>query len=231
MQARDIMTTRVITVAPDTDIREAAQCLLDNRISAVPVIDKDGKLVGIVSEGDLMRRPEAGTGRHRSWWLDLLASPRERALRFVKEHSRRVGDVMSRKVIAVTEDTHLEEIAETLEKNRIKRVPVVKDGKVIGIVSRANLMRGLIARRAAPAHADDRTIRTAIEEALGEVDNLDRHIHVVVSGGVVHLWGAVGSQAEKDAARIAAENAPGVGSVHDEIRVLPASLSQLVWAD
>jgi CBS domain-containing protein len=231
MQARDIMTTRVITVAPDTDIREAAQLLLDNRISAMPVIDKDGKLVGVVSEGDLMRRPEAGTGRHHSWWLDLLASPRERALRFVKEHSRRVGDVMSRKVIAVTEGTYLEEIAETLEKNRIKRVPVVEKGKVIGIVSRANLMRGLIARRAAPARADDRTIRTAIEEALGEVGNLDRHIHVVVSGGVVHLWGAVGSQAEKDAARIAAENTAGVTSVRDEIRVLPVSLSQLVWAD
>ena len=231
MQARDIMTTRVITVAPDTDIREAAQSLLDNRISAAPVIDKDGKLVGIVSEGDLMRRPEAGTGRHHSWWLDLLASPRERALRYIKEHSRRIGDVMSREVIAVGEDADLESIAETLEKNRIKRVPVVKDGKVIGVVSRANLMRGLIAREAAPAGADDRSIRSAIEAELGEVGNLNKYIHVVVSGGVVHLWGAVGSKAEKDATRIAAENTPGVTGVRDEIRVLPVSLSQLVWAD
>ena len=231
MQARDIMTTRVITVAPDTDIREAAKSLLDNRISAMPVIDKDGKLVGVVSEGDLMRRPEAGTGRHHSWWLDLLASPRERALRYVKEHSRRVGDIMTHKVIAVSEDADLESIAETLEKNRIKRVPVVKDGKVIGIVSRANLMRGLIAREAAPRHADDPTIRSAIEAALDEVGNLDKYIHVVVSGGVAHLWGAVGSNAEKNAARVAAENAPGVKSVRDEIRVLPVSLSQLVWAD
>lgn len=231
MQARDIMTTSVITVAPETDIREAAQMLLDNRISAMPVIDQAGKLVGIVSEGDLMRRQEAGTGRHHSWWLDLLASPRERALTYVKEHSRRVGDVMTRRVIAVEEDADLESIAETLEKNRIKRVPVVRDGKVIGVVSRANLMRGLIAREAAPAGADDRSIRTAIEKALSEVGNLGKHIHVVVSGGVVHLWGAVGSQAEKDAARVAAENASGVTGVRDEIRVLPVSLSQLVWAD
>jgi len=232
MQARDIMTKNVVSVGPDTDIREAAKSLLDHRISAAPVIDQEGSLVGIVSEGDLLRRPETGTGRRHSWWLDLLASPREKALRYVKEHSRRVGDVMTRKVITVTEDTDLESIADTLEKNRIKRVPVVRDGKVIGIVSRANLMRGLIARKAAaPAQADDRAIAANVEASIGEIGNLENYIHVVVSGGVVHLWGAVSSEAEKVAARIAAENTPGVTGVRNEIRVLPVSLSKLVWAD
>lgn len=130
MQARDIMTTGVITVGPDAEVAEITKCLLDNRISAVPVVESDGRLVGIVSEGDLIRRPEMGTERRRSWWLSLLLLPEHSAIDYIKTHGRHARDVMTRELITVNDDALLEEIAEILEKHRIKRVPVVHDGSL-----------------------------------------------------------------------------------------------------
>lgn len=147
MRADDIMSVDVITVAPDAEITEVARTLIANHISAVPVVNEAGGVIGIVSEGDLMRRPESGTERHPSWWLTFLADTQERAQEFVKSHGQYAKDVMSPKVITVTPETPMEDIAEILEKNRIKRVPVVQDGKLVGIVSRANLLQGLVARR------------------------------------------------------------------------------------
>jgi len=232
MQAKDIMTTTVATVRPEATIREIAKLLLERRISAVPVVGPDGRVLGIVSEGDLMRRPEAGTERHPSWWLSLLASPDERAIGYVKAHGGHAHDVMMRDVISVGAKAPLEEIAETLEKHRIKRVPVLRDGKLIGVVSRADLLHGLVADKAAPvASASDETIRTAVETALPEAGVRRELLSVVVSGGIVHLWGAVESSAEKEAARVAAENVPGVKGVRDEIAVLPPSVRSVMWAE
>jgi CBS domain-containing protein len=165
MQVRDVMTTRVITVGPDTEVAEIARCLLENRISAVPVVETDGRLVGVVSEGDLMRRSESGTEHRTSWWLSLLLLPERRATDYLKTHGRRAQEVMTRALITANDDASLEEIAEILEKHRIKRVLVTREGKLVGIASRADLLHGLIARQTGVSPSiDDRKIKATIEK-------------------------------------------------------------------
>ena len=146
MKAKDVMTTEVVYADPETSVRAIAQTLLKRRISAVPVIDDGGRVIGIVSEGDLMRRPESETDRPRSWWLKLLETPEDRASQYLKSHGLTARDVMTREPITVTEDTPLEEIAIVLERRAIKRVPVLRNGKLVGIVTRADLLHGLVAR-------------------------------------------------------------------------------------
>jgi CBS domain-containing protein len=143
MQAKDIMARDVIVVPETSTVNDVAKVLLDRGISAVPVVDASGRVTGMVSEGDLLHRSESGTRRRRSWWLSLFANADVLADEFVKEHSRRVSDVMTRNVITARPETELVEIAEVLEKNRIKRVPIIEDGKLVGIVSRANLVQAL----------------------------------------------------------------------------------------
>jgi CBS domain-containing protein len=222
MLARDVMTTTVATVSPDTPVPEIATLLLDRHISAAPVVDADNHILGIVSEGDLIHRAESDTERRRSWWLALLRTGAEdRAREYVRAHGRRAADVMTRDVVTVGEDTPLGELAELLERRRIKRVPVVRDGRLVGIVSRADLLRGLAAGRAAaqaPVTADDRAIR---EQLLGELDERGlvptRYVNVVVADGVVHLWGLVDGPEQARAVRIAAETIPGVRAVEDHL--------------
>ncbi len=228
MKAKDVMTTRVVAVMGDTTVAEVAQRLLQHRVSAAPVVDRDGKLVGIVSEGDLLRH--VGPDRTpRSWWLGLFDAD-SGAKDYTKAHGRHVRDVMTKNVISVTEDTPVADIAELLETRQIKRVPVVRDGRVVGIVSRANLIHGLAAMRAAPSPAtvDDARLRAAIVAELSSKDwsHIDS-TNVVVTNGVVEFWGIVDNEAEKDAARVAAENMPGVKKVIDRRAVwsnLPAYL-------
>jgi len=225
MQARDVMTTQVVTVLPATSVREVARMLLINRISAVPVVDKQGRILGILSEGDLMRRVEAGTDGSGSWWLSLLAGPEYRADTFVKSHGLHAKDVMTREVVSVSEGASLEEVASLLERHRIKRVPVVRDGKLVGIVSRANLLHGLVSWRAGTAApGGDREIRATIMDAVTKVGIPNHFINVVVTDGTAHLWGATQSQAECDALRVAAETTPGVKRVENNLFVLPARL-------
>ncbi|MBQ0801954.1 MAG: CBS domain-containing protein, partial [Sulfitobacter litoralis] len=169
MQARDIMTTSVISVPLEGQIEDAVRLMLDHNISALPVVDAEGDLKGLVSEGDLMRRVRETDGPRRSWWLEVLGGASESAQDFVKLKSHRVEDVMTRDVVSVEEDTNVAEIARLLEKHRIKRVPVVRSDKVVGIVSRANLLHALSALQdgALPEPSeDDRVLRAKIEEAL-----------------------------------------------------------------
>lgn len=231
MQAKDIMTTAIATVPPDATVQDIAKLLLARRISAVPVVDSDGKVLGIVSEGDLMRRPETGTERHPSWWLTLLDNSEETALEYVKAHGGTAGDVMTRDIKTVDEHATLEEIAEQLERHHIKRVPVLRDGRLVGIVSRADLLRGLVARQAAPAvTASDDEMKRAVEAAILQAGAGFAFLSVVVSGGVVHMWGSVGSEIEKRAAGMAAEGVPGVKSVRNEIGILPPRIRSMMWA-
>jgi len=221
MQARDVMTTGVLSVTSQTEIGDAARLLHDNRISGVPVID-DGKLVGIISEGDLMRRAESGTERRPSWWLNLLAQPHSRAVDYLRERGRRVADVMSRNVVTVTEDEDLRKIAETMERRDIKRVPVVRDGAVVGIISRANLMHGLIVRGDTKAPAsDDRSIRETIDAELHRAGIKSSLANIVVSDGTVHLLGMAHSDEQRRAIQAAAERTAGAGRVVNELRVVP----------
>lgn len=231
MKAMDVMTADVVTADPETRIEDIARRMIEGRISALPVVDGSGKLVGIVSEGDLMRRPETETERHRSWWLSVLIGPEERTREYVKTHGLHARDVMTHPVISVQEDATVEEVATILEKHHIKRVPVLRKGKLVGIVSRANLLRGLIARKAGEVPTpDDRTLREAVIASIGKAGLDKTLVDVVVTGGEVHLWGMVESQSELDAVRVACERIPGVKAIKNDVRVLPANLRGLMWS-
>jgi CBS domain-containing protein len=231
MKAADVMVSTVISVGPNARVEEVAQILLANRISAVPVIDEQGKLLGVVSEGDLIRRVESGTDRgRRSWWLEYLTGKQVLAAEYVKSHSHKVADVMTRSVFTATEDTPLADIANLLERNRIKRVPIVRDGKVVGIVSRANLLQALASTRtkhAPTASAGDLDIRAKVISRLNAELWRPSMLNVTVNDGAVDLWGFVTSDDERNAARIAAEEVPGVKIINDNLMIPPPGFSAL----
>ena len=168
MKASDVMVSNVITVGPEATVQDVAELLLHHRISAVPVVGAKGEILGIVSEGDLINRPESETERRKPWWLDALASNEGLAADYVKSHSRNVADVMTRDVITASPETSVAEIAALLERNRIKRVPIVDNGRIVGIVSRANLLQGLasLKGKAPPATPDDSAIRERVMARL-----------------------------------------------------------------
>lgn len=224
MNAADVMVRRVITTGPNSTVRDVATTLITNHISAVPVVGDDGKLLGIISEGDLLRRSETHTERQRSWWLEWLTTSETLAAEFVKSHSRRVGDVMTRNVITARPDTPLHEIATLLEHNQIKRVPILQNGELVGLVSRANLVQALASQRedTAATTPDDKALREAVMANL-EKESLPRVtlINITAHSGTIDLWGLVNSEAEKGAIRVAVEITPGVGAVNDNLVVRP----------
>lgn len=229
MQAKDIMTTEVFTVGPEAEVADVARLMLERRVSAIPVVDGKRRVLGIVSEGDLIRRAQCGADRRRSWWLALLADP---TAEFIKVYGTRAEDLMTRDVITVPEAATLAEIARMLEAHRIKRVPVVRDGRLAGIVSRADVLRGLASLRSARAEgpsADDRQIRNRILALLKErSDASTRFVSVIVVGGTVYLWGTAESEQDRVAIRVATENVAGVKAVHDFLGSLPEALKG-VW--
>jgi len=226
MKAADVMVSNVISVGSQASVQEVAHLLLRNRISGVPVSGPQGGLVGIVSEGDLMRRPEAGTERRHSWWLGLLASSEGMASEYIKSHSHKVVDVMTRRVVTATPDTPVSEIAALLEKHGIKRVPIVTDGKVVGIVSRANLLHALASLENVPAGTiDDASIRSKLVSKLAnERWTKPSLMNLIVHDGTVDLWGIVDSQTERKAVRVLVETTPGVRAVNDNL-IIPSAMS------
>jgi len=221
VKARDVMVSHVITVGPELDVKAVANTLVANGISAVPVVAIDGSIVGIVSEGDLMRR--AVSGAKRSRWLETFSSAEQLMADFVKVHGRKAKDVMTRQVISISPDTSLQEIANLLEKNGIKRVPVIENGRLVGIVSRANLVQALATRGLAfvdVAEADE-ALRKVILLNLRKLPwtTAMTMVDVIVDRGVVNLWGVVRNEEEKNAVRITAEGTPGVQAVNDHVRV------------
>jgi len=229
MKAAEIMVANVITVTPEQTVQEVAEILLDRRISGMPVVNAAGELVGIVSEGDLMRRVDAGTEHRRSWWLRLLMGREGLAEEYVREHARKVADVMTRSVITASPDTPIGEIADLLERNAIKRVPIVKDRKVIGIVSRANLIQALAALRkqiTVERPLSDATLRESVLARFNREPWMQTSlINVTAHDGTIDLWGIVDTPSEKKAMRVAAEVTPGVRKVNDAIIVRPVANS------
>lgn len=219
MKAIDIMTRDMVTIGPDATVAEVAKLLDEKDVSALPVLE-DGALIGIVSEADLLHRIEIGTDKRRPWWLEAVTPSHSLAAEFVQSHGKIVSDVMTRNVVSVSEDTPLSDIATILERHRIKRVPVVKDGELIGIVSRSNLIQAL-ASRAGVASAEveaDRQIRDTLMTRLAEQDWTDfGSRNIIVSDKTVHLWGLVGSPDERKALISLAEETPGVTKVSDEM--------------
>ncbi len=225
MRASDVMTTEVKTVTPTTSVAEIVKLLISNRISAVPVLSASGKLVGMVSEADLLHRAETGTEARRPWWLDLFTDPAARAEAFLKAHGRTAEDVMTRDVQVIAPDTPLGDVAELMEERRVKRLPVVDQGELVGIVARADLIRVL--SRAAPIATsiavDDLAIKDHFEDAarqagFGGIGSMT----VDVRSGKVHLWGVCESPAERRALEVAAAEIPGVQSVENHLAVRSA---------
>ena len=226
MQAADIMTTNVVSVEPDMEIREIAGLLLEHRISAVPVVNDDMRIVGLVSEGDLVRRFETGTDNRHSWWLADAFSTRDKTADYIKSHGRKASDVMTETVITVSRDTPLYEIAALLEKHHIKRVPVTHDDRLVGIVSRANLLHGLVAQRPESGRTKlpaDKELRTTLLNEISAATGSEAAlINATVIDGAVQLWGNVDSPDRRKAAGVAAESLPGVKSVENNICVVPS---------
>lgn len=224
MKVRDIMSTRVVSIAPDANVLEAVRLMLQNHISGLPVIDRSGALVGVVTEGDFLRRSETGTERKRPRWLEFLMGPRRLADEYVHTHARKVDDVMTREPITITEDAALDEVVRIMERRRIKRLPVVRGTEVIGIVSRANLLHALasLGAAASPPAKTDVAIR---EQLLAEFDKQTwapvALIDVMVKDGAVELWGTITEEAQGEALKVCAENIPGVKSV----------VSHLTWIE
>jgi CBS-domain-containing membrane protein len=226
MKASDIMSTDVVTVGRNATVQEVANLLVNHRISGVPVVDANGHVVGLVSEGDLLRRADAGTGHERSWWLKLLMGSEGLAREYIHEHSREVADVMSREVFTAAPDTPVADLAEILEKHRIKRLPIVKDGKLVGIVSRANLLHALVSlRNDIPAKpVADSELREAILARMRAEPWIGTSlVNVTVASGTADMWGIVDTLAEKKALRVLVETTSGVTAVNDNIIVRPVA--------
>jgi CBS domain-containing protein len=219
MKARDVMVSPVITVKPSVPVREVAELLLRHRISAVPVVDENDHLVGIVSEGDLLHRAEAGTERRHSWWLLALTRSEALAEEYIRAHSRCVDDVMTRDLITARPDTPVHELAALLEKNGIKRVPVLENGRLVGIVSRANLIQAVASARAElDVPLSDSAIRDGLLAHLKQQPWAHTSLmNVTVTNGVVDLWGLIESDTERQAIRVAAETTQGVNAVNDNL--------------
>ena len=224
MKARDVMVSPVITVGENETVRDVARLLIEKRISAVPVVDRAGKLVGIVTESDLMHRAEAGTERPTSWWLSLISGDRAIAADYVKSHAAKIKDIMTRDVETADPDTPLYEIADLFEEKHIKRVPIVSEGgDLVGIVSRANIVQAVAsARPTLEVSIPDATIRAKLLSELKKQPWAHVHkLNVTVTNGVVDLWGFVQSETERQAITVAAEVIPGVTVVNDHLMLEP----------
>ena len=220
MNAADVMTRAVISVGPDTAVADAIRLMLDRQISGLPVVGEDGKLVGILTEGDLLRRSETGTERQRPRWLETLMGPGRMAGEYVKTHGRKVAEIMTRDVISVTGDTPLDEVVRLMERRHIKRVPVIEGDALVGILSRLDLLRALsqvLGAKPAPP-AGDEDIRRHILAELAKAAWAPREgVEITVTNGVVGLNGVILDETERAALRVVAENVSGVKAVEDHL--------------
>ncbi|HEX3505156.1 MAG TPA: CBS domain-containing protein [Xanthobacteraceae bacterium] len=219
MQVKDIMTRNVISVAPDESITKAARLMLQNHISGLPVIANGGELIGIVTEGDFLRRGELGTQRRRPKWLEFIVGPGRLAEEYVQASGRKVDEVMTTDPVTVVEDDTLERVVELMERRHVKRLPVTRDGRVVGIISRSNLMHAL----ASFARDDKEQVQPSDSQIHDNIIAvLDRQswaprVNVVVKNGVAELWGVITDDRERKALVVAVENVAGVARVHDHL--------------
>ena len=219
MRAHQIMATQVVTVGPDTPIADAVETMLRYHVSGLPVVDAAGHLVGIISEADFIRRAEIGTQHKRGRWLQFFAGVNRIAADFVHEHGRKVGDVMTPDPLTITEDASLDAVAVTMEAHNIKRLPVMRGDRLVGIVTRADFLPAIarLARNDPTANIEDDRIRGEILAEIGQAAWRPCKLKVTVSDGVATLSGVVTGQNARRAAIVAAENVPGAREVHDDL--------------
>jgi CBS domain-containing protein len=235
MRAHQIMTQHVIAIGADAPIVEAVDTMLRHHVSGLPVIDTDGKLIGIISEGDFIRRAELGTQRKRGRWLSFLVGADRIAADFVHAHGRKVGDIMTPVPLTISEETPLVRIVEIMESNSVKRLPVVRGNRMVGIVTRSDFLPALadLARHGPSPSADDDRIREQIIAAIEGAAWAPCRLKVTARDGVVSLAGVVASKNARQAAIVAAENVPGVKKVLDnlEARAYPPAEEDLGGGD
>jgi CBS domain-containing protein len=219
MKTSEVMTRSVVTIAPNATIQDAIRLMLGQRISGLPVVDGDGQIVGILTEGDLLRRTETGTAWHYPGWLNFLRGPAHSADDFVRSHGRYVEEVMTREVQCATENTPLDEVVELMEKRHLKRLPVVRDGKLVGVISRSDLLRALAEKmnQAPLASPGDDALKTAVQAALRQHTWSGGQVTVLATDAQVILEGFIFNEDERAALRVAAETVPGVKSVKDNL--------------
>lgn len=233
MHAQDIMSGPVITVSCGTPVQDIARLLTERNISAVPVVYESGKLAGIVSEGDLIRRPELGTERRASWWLTLFSDGSEKTRDYIRSHGRTAQDVMTQRVVSVEESTPAATIAGLLERHHIKRVPVLREGCPVGIVSRANLVRALAAVEAhIPTPPEDaRELRRAVVRSIEEAGQQASLLNIIVDGDRVQVWGGVITEEERKAVRLAVEHVVAPERVDYRVALLPGRIGAVLWGE
>jgi len=227
MRAKDIMTENIVCVNVKETVFAAAELLLGSGVSAAPVVNDQGNVLGIVSEADLIHRAEIETALQPGLVRRLLGTEATAARDYVASHTRKIADVMTREVVTASDEATLGELVELIEKHRVKRIPIVRDNKLVGIVSRANILGALLSREpeGSVGAPDDKQLRQAVVEAFDKQAWKSRWpVNVVVSDGVVHLWGFVGGEDVRKAYRVAAENVPGVKKVRSHLRSIPATV-------
>ena len=218
MNASQLMTSPAVTIVLDAPIDDAVRLMIDRRLSGLPVVDATGRLVGMLSEGDLLRRVEFGTEKKRARWLDFVLGPGAQAIDYVHAHGRRVSEIMTDTPIGVGEQTPVAEIVDIMEKRHIKRLPVLRDERVIGIVARADIIRGLAQEKIVTAPETDREIRNRIiEEMKAQKWAPVGLIGIDVDHGEVTMSGAILDEREREAIRVVVENTPGVTRLHDHL--------------
>jgi CBS domain-containing protein len=220
MKAADVMTRKVISVATNASVLEAIRLMLQNKISGLPVVDEEGLLVGIITEGDFLRRAETGTERKRPRWLEFLTGSGRLAGEYVRTHGRKVSEIMTPDPVTIADDTPLDKVVRLMEQHRIKRLPVVRGRAIVGIVCRANLLHGLasvIRELPAPAKSDSEIREQIVAELATQPWTRRHYIDPVVRNGTVELWGAIFDDRERQAAKVVAENIAGVKAVKDHL--------------
>jgi CBS domain-containing protein len=224
MQAHEIMTKELITATPDTLVTEIAKLLVQHRIGAIPVLAADGRLVGLVSQTDLAHRSETGTEKRRKWWLDLFADPNAQAREYIKTHGLAAKDVMTRVIFSVAYDASLADVAEALDTHHVRQLPVVRDGKIVGIISRADLVRALAQTAGAsmttgPTNGE---LQRLLWEQIRQQPWLESaYLNLSVKDGVVELYGAVQSPDQRSALLVLVNRVSGVRRVVDELTLMP----------
>lgn len=232
MKASEVMARDVVTVSPQTTVREIAGVMVERRISGVPVVDGSGKLVGMLSETDLLHRAETGTEKRRKWWLKAFVDADQLAREYAASHARRASDIMSTNVVTVDADADLDAVTDLLDRRKLKRVPVVKDGRLVGIITRGDLVRALVAQlqglgaAAGPtgAPSDAAVVLSAIQQRIRRESWLDSTlVNIEVQNGIAELSGIVASADQRRALRLLVEDTPGVMGVEDNLRLRPTA--------
>lgn len=222
MKAQDIMTRDVITVGPDKSVKDIAALMVEKHVSGIPVVGDNGAIIGIVSQSDLLHRAEVGTQRKHKWWFRLFADSNALANEFVKTHGHKAHDIMTRYVVSVREDAELRDVADILDKHRIKRVPVVKEGRLVGLVTRGDLVRALtLAQVSKPAQkVDNAALHKALQARIQKQPWINKtYINLTANDGKVEMWGFVESAEQHRALRLLVEETAGVTKVDDKITV------------